>query len=43
MDAIGIASLVIAGCGYTAAALFLLGMLFVDVTETGWRIRAPGR
>ena len=41
MDAIGIASLVIAGCGYTA--LFLLGLLFVDVTETGWRIRAPWR
>ena len=43
MDAIVIASLVIAGCGYTAAALFLLGLLFVDVTETGWRIRAPWR
>ena len=43
MDAIGIASSSSPGCRYTAAALFLLGLLFVDVTETGWRIRAPWR
>lgn len=31
----------IAGAACAGAVLFVLALTFVDVTETGWRIKSP--